>query len=170
MVNGRQDHANLKNKSFDIGSTATNCNTDLETHQQSSDYYLIDCTRMHLQQHNIRVGQTDEQETSKDVAPDVDGFVRPPEHTLQAELGGQNGSVPSADEWIELQVLRCIFVAKQLSQFVVRDILFTADQFCWTVTIVVVRIGETITTTTAGTFLCATAFALRVGLLSENSG
>lgn len=103
------------------------------------------------------------------MAPYVEGFVCPPEHTLQTELGGQNGSVPGADERIELQVFRCVFIVKQLSEFVVRNILFTADQFRWAFSIIIVRIGE-ICTTTAIAFLIATAIALCVRLLSEDSG
>lgn len=63
------------------------------------------------------------------MAPDIERLVRPPEHTLQAEFGGQNGSVAGTDERIELQVLWCIFVVEQLSQLVVRNVLFATNQF-----------------------------------------
>lgn len=111
MVDGRQDHTNLK------------------ANEQRSHDQLIDHARVHLQQHNVVVGQPDEQEPAENVTPDVDRFVRPPEDTLQAEFRGQDRPVAGSDERIKLQVLRGVIVAEQLTLLVVRDVLLATDQF-----------------------------------------
>lgn len=86
--------------------------SDLKTHEQRPDDQLVDHAGVHLEQDHVRVREPDEEEPPKDVAPDVDGFVRPPEHALQAELGGQDGPVAAADERVELEVGRGVVVAK----------------------------------------------------------
>lgn len=87
MVHGGHDHA------------------DLEAHDENGcDHFVL--RRAVIPQVNvIRPAQGQEQEPAKDVTPNVDRLVGPPENTLQAEPRWKDVPVAASDERVELQIL-----------------------------------------------------------------
>lgn len=92
MVHRREDHA------------------ELEANQHGRHHHLVDETGVRVQIVDVADRQAEEQKQPKDVTPDVDRLVRPPEDALDAQFRRQIRAVAVPDERIELQVFGRLFV------------------------------------------------------------
>lgn len=98
MVDGRHDHAHL------------------EADDENGRHQLVLRAAVVAQVHVVGPAEGEEQEPAKDVAPDVDRLVRPPEYALDAEPRGQNVPVAGRDERVELQILGRLLKVQQLPE------------------------------------------------------